>query len=34
MMWESLLVVALYMTGCTVVGFIFQVIMWIRERND
>ena len=33
-MIESLTVVALYMTGCTVVGFIFQVIMWIRERND
>jgi len=34
MMWESLLVVAVYMAGTTVVGFLFQVIIWIKERND
>lgn len=34
MMWESLLVVAVYMAGATVVGFLFQVIIWIKERND
>jgi len=33
-MIESLKVVALYMACATVVGFIFQVIIWIKERND
>jgi hypothetical protein len=32
-MKDSLMVVALYMACATVLGFIFQIIIWIYERK-
>ena len=34
MIWESLLIVVTYIAAATVLGFIFQVFTWIKERND
>lgn len=34
MIWTSLLIVALYIVSATIVGFLFQIFLWIKERND
>jgi hypothetical protein len=33
-MKESLIVVGLYIAGATALGFIFQIIIWIKDKDD
>jgi hypothetical protein len=34
MIWTSLLIVVTYIALCSILGFIFQVIVWIKEKYD
>jgi hypothetical protein len=34
MIWTSLFIVVTYIAACTALGFVIQIFVWIKQRND